>query len=99
MTTIDQLTAQDFTQFIGKACRPAGSGLALTLATIDTREFPGWEAAARKPFSLILRGPRSPVLPEGPYHIGIEDGPVLTLYIIPILTAADDHQDYQIVFN
>jgi hypothetical protein len=33
------------------------------------------------------------------HRIGIEDGSVLTLYIIPILTAAGDHQDYQIGFN
>jgi hypothetical protein len=99
MNTIDQLTAEDFTPFVGKACRPDGTNLDLTLATIDTREFPGWEGVARKPFSLILRGPRGPILPEGVYRVGIQDGPVLTLYIIPILTTAGDHQNYQIVFN
>ncbi len=99
MNTIDELVADDFVSFAGKVFRPAGTDLDLTLAAIDQREFPGWEAAARKPFSLILRGPRRPVLPEGLHRVLIADGPVLTLYVIPILTAAGDHQDYQIVFN
>jgi hypothetical protein len=54
---------------------------------------------ARKPFSLIFRGPRRSVLPEGLYPVAIADGPTLTLYIIPIFTAAGDHQEYQVVFN
>jgi hypothetical protein len=99
MKAIDQLTAEDFTLFVGKVFRPYGTDLDLVLATIDQREFPGWEAAARKPFSLILRGPRSPVLPESLHRMVIEKGPALALYVIPILTAARDHQDYQIVFN
>jgi hypothetical protein len=97
--TIDQLTAEDFSSFVGKVFRPYGIDLDLVLATIDQREFPGWQAAARKPFSLILRGPRSPVLPEGHHRMVIEKGPTLALYIIPILTAAGHHQNYQIVFN
>jgi|ERR1700757_1472011 hypothetical protein len=99
MDKIGQLTAETFDVFVGKAFRPAGADLSLILATIDRREFPGWDAAARKPFSLILRGPRSPALPEGFYAVAIDEGPVLTLYVIPILTTFHDHQDYQIVFN
>ena len=99
MDKISQLTAETFDVFVGKAFRPAGANLSLTLATIDRREFPGWDAAARKPFSLILRGPRSQVLPEGFYAVAIDEGPVLTLYMIPILTTSHDHQDYQIIFN
>jgi hypothetical protein len=99
MHRIDQLTADDFAPYLTKAFRPAGTDLELTLSLIDQREFPGWDAAARRPFSLILRGPHDPVLPEGLHRIVIEEGPVLALYIIPVLTAARDHQDYQIVFN
>ena len=99
MDKVSQLTAETFGDFVGKAFRPAGTDLSLTLATIDRREFPGWDAAARKPFSLILRGPRSRVLPEGFHAVAIEEGPVLTLYVIPILTTSHDHQDYQIIFN
>ena len=53
----------------------------------------------RRSFSLILRDPRSPLLPEGFYAVAIDEVPVLTLHVIPILTISNDHQDYQIVFN
>jgi hypothetical protein len=99
MKAIDQLTAEDFVCYLGRKVSLYGSGLDLVLDRIDQREFPGWEGVARKPFSLIFRGPRRPVLPEGYYPIEIVDGPTLTLYVIPILTAARDHQDYQVVFN
>lgn len=94
-----ELTAEDFVPYLGKALRPFGCDLELKLETIDRRERPGWEGAFRKPFALILRGPRQPVLPEGSHRLAIAGGPTLTLYVIPIFTAAGDHQDYQIVFN
>ncbi len=99
MTSIDHLTGDDFNAYLGRVFRPATSSLDLVLVQIDRREFVGWNDAPRKPFSLILRGPPSPVLLEGSHRVAIENGPVLTLYVIPILTAAHDHQDYQIVFN
>jgi len=99
MRSIEQLTADDFVPYLGKVFRPAGGGPELRLANFDRRERPGWDAASRKPFALILCGPRQPVLPEGAHALEIEDGPTLQLYVIPIFTAAPDHQDYQIVFN
>jgi Domain of unknown function (DUF6916) len=99
MAAIDQLTADDFVGYVGKTFRPAETNLDLALARIDKPTFPGWDGALRQPFSLILRGPPSPILPEGARRVAIEDGPCLTLYIIPIFTAAHEHQDYQVVFN
>ena len=99
MEPIDKLSAEDFVRYLGRRVRPDGPGPEMLLDRIDRREFPGWEQVARKPFSLIFRGPRRPVLPEGLYPIAIADGPTLALYIIPIFTAAGDHQEYQVVFN
>lgn len=99
MNSIDHLTGDDFNAYLGRVFRPATSSLDLILVHIDRREFVGWSDAPRKPFSLILRGPPRPVLREGSYRIAIENGPDMTLYIIPIFTAARDHQNYQIVFN
>ncbi len=99
MKAIEELTADDFTPYTGQKFYPAQTELALILVMIDRCEFPGWGGAARQPFSLLLRGPRHPVVAEGLYQIAIEDGPDLSLYLIPIFTAASDHQDYQIVFN
>ncbi|MBV8737686.1 MAG: hypothetical protein JO007_10580 [Alphaproteobacteria bacterium] len=99
MNSIDHLTGDDFNAYLGRVFRPATSNLGLVLVQIDRHEFTGWNEAPRKPFSLILRGPPRPILLEGSYRIAIENGPVMTLYTIPIFTAARDHQNYQIVFN
>ncbi|HXC91937.1 MAG TPA: hypothetical protein VNV18_17380 [Stellaceae bacterium] len=99
MSRIDQLTADDFVPYVDRVFRPAGTDLSLVLTRIRRNEFPGWEAIARAPFSLILRGPPCPVLAEGLHCLAVADGPVLTLYVIPVLTAGRGHQDYQIVFN
>lgn len=53
----------------------------------------------RHPFILIFRGPREKILSEGMYRIENETLGELELYVIPILTASPDHQDYQVVFN
>jgi hypothetical protein len=99
MNAIDQLTAEHFAPLIGKVFRVVGSDLELTLTTLDQRERAGWGAMTRKPFALILRGPPDPILSEGPHRLDIDSGLTLMLYVIPIFTAAPDHQDYQIVFN
>ena len=95
----DILTAEYFAPHVGKDVRPAGQHRVLTFVTLDAREFPGWEAAPRKPFSLILRGPPDDVLPQGPYICAFDDGPSVELYIMPIHTPSREHQDYQVVFN
>lgn len=99
VNAIDELTADDFAGYLGGKVWPGGRGLEMVLDRIDRPEFPGWERVARKPFSLIFRGPRQPILPEGLYPVEFADGPTLALYVIPILTAARDHQEYQVVFN
>jgi hypothetical protein len=99
MSSVDQLTADDFSAYLERLFRPVGTELDLRLVKISQHEFSGWDAAPRKPFSLILHGPPHPVLAEGIHRIAIADGPILTLYVIPILTAGRDRQDYQIVFN
>jgi hypothetical protein len=99
MNAVDQLTVNDFVCYLGRKGWPDGGSLEIVLDRIDRREYPGWERVKRKPFSLIFRGPRQPVLPEGLHPIAIAKGPTLTLYVIPIFTAAGDHQEYQVVFN
>lgn len=99
MRTTDQLTAQDFAPLVGKVVQLPGSEMKLTLVALDQHAPAGWEGMARKPFSLILRGPRQPVFPEGSYEFVIDGKLTPMLYIIPVFTAAPQHQDYQIVFN
>ena len=93
------LTAQDFAAHVGKTLTPRGQPIGLTLVSVNVTELPGWDDRQRKPFTLILRGSSSGVLPEGLYEVAMEAGPAFELYIIPIHTVAGDRQDYQVVFN
>ena len=93
------LTAQDFLAHVGKTLAPKGQPIVLTLVSVNITEWPGWDGRQRKPFTLILRGSSSGVLPEGLYEVAVEEGPAFVLYIIPIHTAPGDRQDYQVVFN
>jgi hypothetical protein len=95
----EPLTADDFRPHLGKLFRPAGHAGALHFVSLDTEVRPGWEAVPRQPFSLILRGPRASILPEGEYRFDIDGAEPFDLYIIPIHTTGREHQDYQIIFN
>jgi hypothetical protein len=93
------LTARDFVAHVGKTVTPKGQHRVLTLVSVSTPKWPGWESMQREPFSLTLSGPPGDVLPEGSYEAVVEDGPEFTLYITPIHTVARDRQDYQVAFN
>lgn len=95
----DGSTADVFTPHVGKAFRPRGQPHVLTLVSIDTRRGAGWEDAPRAPFSLLLRGERDYVLPEGLYTFDIDGGADAEFYIMPIHTPARSHQNYQVVFT
>ena len=92
----DALCAVTFTPHVGKAVS-LPDGQKLTLVAVDKRNAPG--AAPRPAFSLILRGPRAPILNEGMHRLTLEDRVSFDLYLIPIHTPSRDHQDYQIVFT
>ncbi len=94
-----QLTADDFAPFVGKVFRAQGHPQELVLVELDTRVPTGWEAMPRKPFSLRLRGPRGPVVPEGMHRLTADDTRVFEVYVVPVQTASRDCQDYQVVFN
>lgn len=95
----ETLSADDFAPFVGKTFQAAGYPQLLTLVTLDSTVPPGWEAAPRKPFTLILRGPCDTIVPEGLHRITAAGQREFELYMMPIQTASREHQDYQIVFN
>jgi hypothetical protein len=92
-------TADDFMSLIGKAFQAEGHTQTLVLTSVDTRVPPGWQAAPRKPFSLLLRGPAGEVVPEGFYRFVADGARDFELYLVPIQTHSREYQDYQIVFN
>ena len=96
MTT---LTAETFAPFVGKTFQAGPEAPTLTLVKVDTSQHPSWEDAPRLPFSLLLRGARDAVLPEGLHEFTVDGSHRFDLYIMPVHTSARTHQDYQIVFN
>jgi hypothetical protein len=84
-----------FTPYIGgTASLPDGH--TLSLVAVDQRTQGG---ALRAPFSLLMRGAATPVVPEGLHRLQFADGASFELYLIPVHTPSREHQDYQIVFN
>lgn len=92
----DTPTAESFTPHIGQTVALPG-GHTLTLVSVDRRS-PS-EASTQAPFSLLLRGAPTPIVPEGMHRLTFADGASFELYLIPIHTPARGQQDYQIVFN
>ncbi|HME26457.1 MAG TPA: hypothetical protein VKI44_34890 [Acetobacteraceae bacterium] len=94
----DAPSAASFIPHIGQTVS-LPDGHMLTLVAVDQRNAYAPEAATRAPFSLKLRGPPAPIVPEGMHRLVFEDGTGFELYLIPVHTRSRDHQDYQIVFN
>ncbi|HEY1935559.1 MAG TPA: hypothetical protein VGG99_26425 [Acetobacteraceae bacterium] len=92
------LCAEDFAPFVGKTFQAEGHPHLLTLVTLHTRTA-GGAGTGRASFSLILRGPRGAIVPEGFYRFLADGRQDFELYMIPVQTALPEHQDYQIVFN
>ena len=90
---------EDFAPFVDRLFRFPGWHGTLRLAEIEARPDSAMPGAVRTPFTLLFRGPKDDVLPEGLYLAEIEDGPTTELYVSPIHTPAPDHQGYQAVFN
>jgi hypothetical protein len=93
------LCANHFAPFVDKPFQAAGHPQVLILVRLETREPAGWEAAPRKPFSLILRGPPDEIVPEGLHRFTVDGHWEFDLYLVPIQTVSHTHQNYQIVFN
>lgn len=94
----DMPTAETFAPHVGKSFQPHGWHGSLMLVSIDSRKRPGWDEQPVVPFSLLWRGPRGDVLPEGFHTYDVEGGPECAFYITPIHTPAKTHQDYQAAF-
>lgn len=93
------LTLEDFAPHIGKALRLQGYAHPLLLVAVDHRGEWKSPEGMRKPFTLVLRGPRNHALAEGLRRCEIEGGPSCELYIIPSHSPGAGHQLYHVVFN
>jgi hypothetical protein len=60
--------------------------------------FGGPNSGGRQPFSLIFRGPASPVLPQGIHHLTHPDLGALEIFLVP-LDPGGHGSVYEAVFN
>lgn len=90
MARIDWLTAEDFDGRIGEhfdAAAGDGVPIALELVEVETSSEPGGrgpDGQERLQFSLLFRGPATPVLAQGTYQIEHVDFEDLALFLVPL---------------
>jgi len=93
------VTADDFEPFKGQGFETragrAQETLRLELVTIGRRQGP---PGHREPFSLMLRGPRSPVLAQGIFRLSNQALGELELFLVPI-GADQDGITYEAAFG
>lgn len=105
--TIDTLTSAPFTAHIGKKLIIEGTEAELSLEVLDLKESPqsAGPNSKRTPFSVTLRGPETPCLADGNYHLRFDGGKKLRLgnvylnRIIPPASSDGTGAFYQIIFG
>src|SRR4051812_43655213 len=98
MSTLSDLVPDDFNQIAESllARTPAGD-IAVSLTVESVSPLPPHPMRAQ-PFSVILRGPRLPALPQGIYSIDHPRRGPVDLFLVPI--AEDAHgRRYEATFN
>lgn len=93
--SLDRFTAWQGERFLVRLT--AGDQLATEL--IEARHLPGTAFAGRQPFSLLFKGPSSPVLPQSIYEMVREgDSHPLDVFLVPVSVDASG-ACYEAVFN
>ena len=90
MSRIEWLTHDDFAGRVGEQfeMRVAdGPSVALELIEATEGDTPGGrgpEGQERRQFSLVFRGPATPVMPQGTYPLGHAELDGLELFLVPV---------------
>jgi len=100
MADLASLTADDFAAHSGGGylLRIAGAAEPIPLELVEvTGGGPGPRRDGR-PFSLVFRGPRSPLLPQAQYRVEHAAMGELDIFLVPIARDAQG-LSYEAVFN
>jgi len=96
---LDKLTREDFAPRAGERFRVEEAGVDLVLAeTVGLSAREGNQGPWREPFTLLFRGPKSPVLPQRIYSLEHEALGRLEIFLVPI-GPDEDGMRYEAVFN
>jgi hypothetical protein len=104
---VDTLTRVPFETRIGKNVTVEAAEAELTLEIVNVKENPlaAGPNSKRTPFSVVLRGPESPCLSDGSYHLRADDEDSWRLEnvylnrIIPLANSDGTGAFYQLVFG
>ena len=97
---LESLTFGDFSGRIGEGFRleERGGVAELTLVEVTDLARRGNPGPRRSPFSLVFRGPLSPVMPQRTYALEHASLGRLEIFLVPIGPDADGMR-YEAVFN
>lgn len=95
----DEMTIEHFQPYEGRNVFLKDFDFTLKLTSVEGGEHPPQPGFTRKPFLIVLSGPKQPLVRPGSYMCEIEGGPTYELFLLPIHTVATDRQDYQSVFG
>jgi hypothetical protein len=94
---LDTLTRKDFTDLPEGALAIEVQGMRIALSVVSTHELPQ-RSPRVEPFSVILRGPPQPLLPQATYPLSHPVHGVIELFIVPVGRDAQGVQ-YEAIFN
>lgn len=77
--------------------RVGGEAATVALSVDSVDDLPS-HRYREAPFSLVLRGPRSPALPQGTYRVGHPRLGEVQLFLVPIAQDAQGMR-YEVTFN
>ncbi len=100
MADLADLTADDFAAHSGSRylLRIAGAAEPIALELVEVNAGGHGPRRASRPFSLVFRGPRSPLLPQAQYRLEHEAMGALDIFLVPIALDAQG-LSYEAVFN
>jgi hypothetical protein len=97
---LESLTIGDFSERVGEEFRIIGRDAPVVLTLVEATDLSRPEAPGprRSPFSLVFRGPLSPVLPQRTYALEHASLGRLEIFLVPIGPDASGMR-YEAVFN
>lgn len=81
---LDRLSVDDFTPHVAKTFGVGGPAGGIDLVLAEAAAVGAAPAGRRAPFSLVFRGPRTPVLPQAIYPFQHPTLGTLEIFIVPI---------------
>lgn len=95
-----EITVETFAPHVNTTFRIGcqGEPFELELTEVEAQKQGPPIEGMRHPFTLIFKGPKDRLLPEGHYEVESDATGPWPLYLIPIISLGD-RQSYQVVFN